>query len=136
MDHLLIANVSKVLLVLGTVFLVTKQVNKRSGDNPRSLHNRFKVLLYQLHVNGKKIGILLGFVHGFTIEPRNVTYVWTGRLLGLCMLVLLGTGAYLSIKQQSSIMTPEDDETWRTIRLLKWMFTPLLFIEIGLHYLL
>jgi hypothetical protein len=87
-------------------------------------------------VNGKKIGILLGFLHGFTIEPRNATYIMTGRLLGLIMLVLLATGAYLSIKQKSREMTPEEDQTWRTIRLIKWIFTPILFIAIALHYLL
>lgn len=132
----LIANISKVLLVLGTVFLVTKQINKRSGNNTDSFHKRHENILYQLHVNGKKIGILLGFVHGFTIESRNVSYIWTGRLLGAVMLVLLGTGAYLSIKQEAKMMTNEDDEVWRTIRVVKWIFTPLLFIAIGLHYLL
>ena len=36
MIHELIGNISKILLVLGTVFLITKLVNKRLGDKPDS----------------------------------------------------------------------------------------------------
>jgi hypothetical protein len=136
MIHELLGNISKVLLVLGTVFIITKLVNKQRGDKPDSFHNRNKKLLYQLHVNGSKIGVILGFVHGLTISPRASVYLLTGWFLGIVMLVLLGTGAYLSIKQKSRPMTAKDDEVWRTIRLLKWILTFILFPAIGIHYLL
>ena len=124
------------LLVLGTFFIVTKLVNKQRGDKPDSFHNRNKKLLYQLHVNGSKIGVILGFVYGLTIGPRDQIYLLTGGLLGIVMLVLLGTGVYLSIKQNSKPMTAEDDDAWRAVRLVKWVFTLILFPAIGIHYLL
>lgn len=135
MVHQLLGNISNVFLVLGVVFVVSKYVNKRTEDKPNSFHNRYKRLLYQLHINGSKIGVIVGFYHGLTIDPKDQIYLLTGWLLGFVMLVLLGTGAYLSIKQNSQPMTVEDDETWRTIRLVKWFFTFLLFPAIGVHYL-
>ena len=136
MVHELLGNISKITFVLGTIFIFTKIQNKKTGDKLESFHNRFKNILYQLHTNGTKIGIIAGFYHGLTIEAKALIYVNTGWILGIIMLVLLLTGAFLSIKQKSKPMTPKDDETYKTIRSIKWIFTILLYPAIGIHYLL
>ena len=132
----LLTNLAKILLVLGVVFIFTKIAGKRGGYNPNSFHNRNKNILYQLHVNGSKIGVILAFSHGFINSPKGQTTLLTGCLLGVIMLALLGLGAYLSIKQKSKPMTEQEDDRWKTHRLVKWILTPLLFLAIGIHYFL
>ncbi|MBN1682026.1 hypothetical protein JW865_00550 [Candidatus Bathyarchaeota archaeon] len=131
----ILSNISKVLLVLGTVFVISKMINKIQGNKVGSFHNKNFKTMYWLHVNGSKIGIILCFVHGFTIEPCQ-KYLYTGYFLGGIMLILLAIGAYLSIKMNSNPMGEEDDVKWRNLRLIKWVFTFLLFSAIAVHYLL
>ena len=63
-------------------------------------------------------------------------YVVTGWVLGAVMVVLLGLGAFLSIKSGAKPMDGEADRKWGRIRAVKWALTLLMFVALALHYLL
>jgi len=87
-----------------------------------------------VHVNVSKLAVFLAFVHGFTVTPMDGTYSVTGWLNGVTMVVLLGLGAYLSIKNDAKPMDEEGDVKWRTLRVVKWVLTVLAVFFLLLHY--
>jgi len=50
------------------------------------------------------------------------------------MVILLGLGAFLSIKNDSKPMDEERDQKWKTVRIVKWIFTVAVVIFLLLHY--
>jgi hypothetical protein len=132
-------NICKIFLVLVLFYPVYKILNKRKlkdGSNSSHHTTTTKRVLYQLHVNGSKVAVIFGFIHGIIRSPINQTYLITGWLLGIVMVILMGLGAFLSIKTHSKLMNREDDVKWRKIRIIKWILTVLVFLALALHYLL
>ena len=111
-------------------------LNKRKWQDASRPQSITKRVLYQLHINGSKVAVILGFIHGLIIAPLNQTYTITGWLLGIVMVALLVTGAFLSIKTKSKPMNREDDSKWKKMRISKWILTVLVFLTLALHYLL
>ncbi len=135
MLNTLIANLAKILCVIGVFFLLFKVFNRRTGNQRFA---RFYVKIskpfYQLHVNGSKFAIILGFIHGITIQPLDQIYLVTGWVLGIVMIILLALGTRMSIKMKSTMMTPEQDLEWRKIRYIKWSLTLLVLLLLIAHY--
>ena len=132
-------NICKIFLVLALFYPVYKILNKRKlvdGSNSGYHTSTTKRVLYQLHVNGSKVAVIFGFIHGIIRSPIDQTYLITGWLLGIVMVILMGMGAFLSIKNHSKPMNREDDVKWRKIRIIKWILTMLVFLILALHYLL
>jgi len=95
----LITNLAKILLVIGVPFVFFKSINKSVHNyGYTSFYQKIKRPFYQLHVNATKIGTVLAFVHGFTVQPISQMYILTGWLLGIIMIVLLGLG-YFSVSR-------------------------------------
>ncbi len=129
------ATVGKLSLVAGLLFVVLKIVYKRSNNERfRSFYEGRRTLLYQVHVNVSKLAVFLAFVHGFTVTPIDGTYNITGWLYGVSMVILLGLGAYLSIRNDAKPMDEERDRKWRTLRIAKWILTVLTVFVLLLHY--
>jgi membrane-bound ClpP family serine protease len=121
-------------LVLGLVYVMQKIVGKKIGQSMPKLLTERRQFWYGLHTNGSKLSVLLAFAHGLTIIPVDQTYTITGWVLGITLIVLTLLGAFLSIKQNSKPMSLEDDAKWKTIRIIKWILTILVFPLIALHY--
>jgi Zn-dependent protease len=105
----------------------------REGSDSYSTTKR---VLYQLHVNGAKVAVIFGFIHGIVRSPIDQIYMITGWLFGIVMVILTGLGAFLSIKTKSKPMNREDDVKWRKIRIIKWILTVLVLPALALHYFL
>ena len=129
-------NVCKILLVLALFYPIYKILNKRKLQDGSNSHSATKRVLYQLHVNGSKVAVISGVIHGLIITTLDQIYTITGWLLGIVMVALLVLGAFLSIKTNSKPMNREDDVKWRKIRIIKWILTVLVFLILALHYLL
>ena len=132
-------NICKIFLVLALFYPVYKILNKRKlvdGSNSGYHTSTTKRVLYQLHVNGSKVAVIFGFIHGIIRSPIDQTYLITGWLLGIVMVILMGVGAFLSIKNHSKPMNREDDFKWRKVRIIKWILTMLVFLILALHCLL
>jgi len=136
MLNVITVNVCKIFLVLALLYPIYKIVNKKKWEAASAPPSIVKRVLYQLHINGSKVAVIVGFIHGILIAPLNQTYTITGWLLGIVMVALLGTGAFLSIKTKSKPMNREDDLKWKKIRISKWILTVLVFLTLALHYLL
>jgi hypothetical protein len=78
----------------------------------------------------------LSFVHGVVVAQVDVVYVVTGWVLGDVMAILLGLGAFISIKSGAKPMDGKADRKWERIWAVKWALTLLLFVTLALHYLL
>lgn len=50
------------------------------------------------------------------------------------MVILLGLGAFLGIKNDSKPMDEEGDQKWKTVRTVKWIFTIAVVILLLLHF--
>ncbi len=130
------ANLAKLLGVIGVIFVFFKLNDKLLQNQTYStFYQKIKLPFYQIHVNGTKIAIILAFVHGFTVKPINQSYIITGWLLGITMLLLLVLGVLLSIKNKSKPMETEEDLEWKTIRIIKWILTACALLFLFLHYL-
>ncbi len=135
--NLLTANLCKILFVLGLPYVILKILDKRKGvEDKDSFFRSNKMVLYHLHLTGLKFAVIFSFVHGFMVARIDGVYVITGWVLGSVMVVLLGLGAFLSIKSGSEPMDWEDDRNRRRIRAVKWALTLLMFVSLALHYLL
>jgi hypothetical protein len=130
-----LATIAKLSLVLGSVFVVLKIVYKRTGNKRyRAFYERWGSPLYRVHVNVSKLAVFAAFIHGFTVKPADQIFSVTGWILGLSLVILLGTGAFLSIKNDSRPMDEEGDRRWRTIRMVKWILTAAVIPLLLLHY--
>ena len=131
----ILATTAKLTIILGSIFVVLKIMYKRSHNRKyRAFYERRRSLLYQVHVNVSKLAVFSAFIHGFIVKPIDQTYAITGWLLGAAMVILLGLGAFLSIKNDSKPMEEEGDRRWITVRVVKWIFTVAVIIFILLHY--
>ena len=129
------ASTGKLAYVAGLLFVVLKIAYKRTrSERFRSFYERNRMTLYQVHVNVSKLALLLAFVHGFTLTPLDWIYNVTGWLFGGELILMLGLGAYLSIKNDSKPMDDEGDRRFRTLRMVKWALTLLSVIFLLLHY--
>jgi len=129
-------NTCKIFLVLSVVYPVYKILNKRKLREGSNSYSTTKRVLYQLHVNGSKVAVIFGFIHGIIISQIDQIYTITGWLFGILMVIQMGLGTFLSIKTKSKPMNREDNVKWRKIRIIKWILTMLVFLALALHYLL
>jgi hypothetical protein len=129
-------NICKIFLVLALFHPVYKILNKRKMREGSDSYSTTKRVLYQLHVNGAKVAVIFGFIHGIVRSPIDQIYTITGWLFGIVMVILTGLGAFLSIKTKSKPMNREDDVKWRKIRIIKWILTVLVLPALALHYFL
>jgi len=129
-------NICKIFLVLSLFYPVYKILNKRKLREGSNSYSATKRVLYQLHVNGSKVAVIFGFIHGIIRSPIDPIYTITGWLFGIAMVIQMGLGTFLSIKTRSKPMNREDDVKWRKIRIIKWILTVLVFPALALHYLL
>lgn len=123
----MIADIAKILVVLGLIFIIVKVLGKRPN-----YYNK----LYILHKAGPGLATVLAFVHGLTYVPISQTYVWSGWFLGLSLLALMFIGIFLGF--QSNWIPFDDDKNreFRALRVLKWLLTGLVIIALASHYLI
>ena len=135
MLSLILATTAKLSLILGFVFIVLKIAYKRSQHRKyRAFYERGRPLLYQVHVNASKLAVVSALIHGYIATPMDQTYSITGWSLGASMVILLGLGAFLSIKNDSKPMDEERDQKWKTVRIVKGIFTVAVVVLLLLHY--
>lgn len=128
-------NLAKILVVVGVICVVFKIINKIWGNQSyRAFYAKMQRPFYHIHVNATKFAILLGFVHGLTIIPFDQSYIITGWALGIAMILLLGFGVWMSIKNGSQPLGEDKDLEWRSIRITKWVLTLSVFFLLFLHY--
>ncbi len=123
----MIADIAKILLGLGLIFIIVKGIGKRPAAYGK---------LYILHKAGAGIATVLGFIHGFTIVPQSQIYVTTGWFVGLSMLALLVIGVFLGFQNEWVPFDNDKDQKFKTLRIVKWILTLLVVIALGSHYLL
>jgi len=122
-----IADIAKILFVLGLIFIVVKGLGKRPGSYSK---------LYILHKAGPGLATILAFVHGLTYVPITQTYVWTGWLLGITLLALMAIGILLGFKSNWIPFEDEMDKKYKPLRITKWLLTVLVIILLAAHYLI
>jgi len=122
-----IADIAKILIVLGLIFIVVKGLGKRPGSYSK---------LYILHKAGPGIATILAFYHGLTYVPISQTYVWTGWLLGIILLALMAIGIFLGFKSNWVPFEDEMNKKYRVLRIVKWLLTALVIVAIAIHYLI
>ncbi|NHJ01861.1 MAG: hypothetical protein EAX86_06930 [Candidatus Heimdallarchaeota archaeon] len=128
------ASSAKILLLIGSIFIILKIIDKKWNNQPcHGFYEKRKVLLYHLHINGCKFALILSLVHGFTSTPVNQSDWITGWILGIIMVILLALGAILSIKNKSKPMDAKKDLEWKVIRFVKWGFTGVGFLFLVVH---
>ncbi|MFW9903248.1 MAG: hypothetical protein ACFFFH_02870 [Candidatus Thorarchaeota archaeon] len=131
----LAVNLAKILMVIGVFCVVLKIINKTwRNQSYNAFYTRMQRPLYHIHINATKFAIILGFIHGFTIISVDQSYIITGWALGIVMLLLLGFGVWMSIKNDSQPLSEDKDLEWRPIRITKWFLTLSVFFLLFLHY--
>jgi hypothetical protein len=123
----MIADIAKILIVLGLIFIVVKALGKRPNYYSK---------LYILHKAGPGLATVLAFVHGFTYVPISQTYIWTGWFLGLSLLALMFLGIFLGFRSNWIPFDAEKDKKYKTVRMLKWLLTIVVIIALATHYLI
>lgn len=126
----LLVNVSKILFGLSLIYIILKMLNRKTE---LSWYPKIKNALYQIHINTGKFATILGIAHAVFVIPQSTIYWVTGTLFGAVMIILLGLGAYMSIKLNKP-MTEQENSEWRKIRLVKWLLTIFAVVFIALHY--
>lgn len=133
---LVTAYLAKIFLVVGLIFLGLKILHKRiNNQRLNSFYEGAEKPLYLLHINATKFATILAFVHGFTAGPSSDSYLITGWILGIAMVLLLVLGAWMSIKNKSQPMNEFRDSDWRAVRIIKWLLTGLVILALASHYL-
>ncbi|MFX1538223.1 MAG: hypothetical protein ACFFDI_28845 [Promethearchaeota archaeon] len=133
-------NFSKILLVIGLIFVVLKIIEKILNNQTYSaFYERIKLPLYYLHKACPALATILAFIHGFVyfwlLIPVNQTYIITGWLLGIAMLVLSILGVILGFKNDWKPFDEAKDSEWKIMRTVKWILTICVFLFLILHYL-
>ena len=124
----MIADIAKILFVLGLIFLFVKLLKKKDAG--------YYNFIYNLHKAGPALATILGFAHGITITPLSTNYVWTGWFLGLVLVALLILGAVMGFKSEWIPYNDEQDQEYKLLRVAKWILTILLIVALGAHYLI
>ena len=132
----ILANISKIVLVIGLIFLFVKLIRNipKKEEGTRG-YDKVKVVLYNLHKVGPILATILAFIHGLIIPPINQTYVWTGWLLGITMVLLSGIGIFMGFKTKWVPYTEEENKKYLCMRIVKWILTGLMLVALALHYL-
>ncbi len=128
MVMIMIADIAKILFVLGLVFLFAKVLGKREAGYYKTTYN--------LHKAGAALATILGFVHGLTITPLSQTYVLTGWLLGFALLALFILGVVMGFKSEWIPYDDEQNQNYKGMRIVKWILTVLVVVSLGAHYLI
>jgi len=123
----MITDISKVLLVVGLLFIIVKGLGKRPSTYPA---------LYNLHKAGPALATILAFVHGLTIDPIDQTYATTGWFLGLSMLALFALGIFMGFNNKWVPFDDQKDAKFKKLRILKWILTATVIVALASHYLL
>ena len=118
-----------IFLIIGVIFLPLKLIQK-------DVENSRYRLLYKLHVNAPKLALILAYLHGFTRETINPPNIPTGWILGISLVILAALGALLSIKSNSEPLDDKGDSDWRSVRIVKWVFTVVIVFVLMLHFVL
>ena len=117
-----------VFLVIGVIFLPLKLFRK-------DLESSNYRILYKVHVNAPKLGLILAFVHGLTRETINPANVPTGWTIGISLILLAVLGVLVSFRNKSEPLDEQGDAEWRTVRVVKWILTVVIVLIISLHYI-
>lgn len=126
-----------IFLILGLPYPIYKIITKKKWqDASKPSPSITKRVLYQSHIIGPIVSVMAGFIHGLIITPWSQAYVTTGWLLGIVMVALGVTGAFLGIQTKFKPMTGDDDARWKKMRIAKWILTVLVFLTLALHYLI
>jgi hypothetical protein len=91
-------NICKIFLVLSLFYPVYKILNKRKLREGSNSYSATKRVLYQLHVNGSKVAVIFGFIHGIIRSPIDQIYTITGWLFGIVMVIQMGLGTFSASK--------------------------------------
>ena len=126
-------NVAKIFFGIGILLLFVKLFSKQKDVMSSSKKN---MILYNLHKALFGLSTILGFIHGLTIMPINLTYIITGWLFGILMILLCGIGIRMGFKNQWKPYTREQKHEYKKIRLLKWGISIMVCAFLGMHYLL
>ena len=130
----ILANISKVLIVAGLIFVIWKIFRKRSRKKPyESIQNNKKLIFYNIHKAGFILATILGFVH-FMIVEVNPIYNLSGWILGISMLVMSGQGIYLGFQSGWQPFTEDQDKKHKYMRISKWILTPIMFLSLVWHF--
>ncbi|TXT57837.1 MAG: membrane protein of unknown function [Candidatus Thorarchaeota archaeon] len=124
----IIADITKILFVLGLLFIFMKAIGKRSSGSYG--------ILYNVHKAGPSLATILAFIHGLLITPINPTYVWTGWLFGLNMILLMVLGIYMGFQSEWTPFDEEQNKKYKIFRIIKWILTITVIATLGMHYLL
>lgn len=131
------ANLSLAFLFLGLLFLIIKPLQKPSQQgSSQDSNNIAKNIMYQLHKAGPAIATILAFIHGFVIEPYNQTFMYTGLVFGLAMILLSGLGIIMGFKNKWIPYTAAEDRKYKKIRMIKWILTVVMIGTLIAHYVL
>lgn len=125
---MMIADIAKILFVLGLVFLFAKALRKSEAGYYKTTYN--------LHKAGAALATILGFIHGLTIVPLNQTYVLTGWILGITLLILFLLGVVMGFKSDWIPYNDEQNQRYKVMRIAKWALTILVIAALGAHYLI
>ncbi|MFX1579508.1 MAG: hypothetical protein ACFFBJ_07645 [Promethearchaeota archaeon] len=123
----MIADIAKILFGLGLIFIIVKGLGKKPTTYGK---------LYILHKAGAGIATILSFIHGFTIVPQSQTYLITGWCVGLLLLSLFVVGVFLGFQNNWVPFDDDKNRRFKKLRIFKWLFTALIVIALGSHYLL
>lgn len=124
----MLADIAKILFVVGLLFLFAKVTGKREAGS----YN----IVYNLHKAGPALATILGFIHGLTIVPISQMYILTGWILGAILLALLSIGIVMGFKSDWIPYNKQQDGEFKIFRSLKWLLTILVIIALGAHYLI
>ena len=129
------AIISTVLLILGLIYVIWKIITKKSQKSDSVMPiSKVKLILYNIHKSASALATILGFVHGFTVEAINQTYVITGWILGFSMIVMTGQGIFLGFQNGWQPFTEEKDQKFKFTRIIKWFLTLLMIITLVGHF--
>ncbi|NHI93215.1 MAG: hypothetical protein EAX96_11990 [Candidatus Lokiarchaeota archaeon] len=134
MISIIFENLSKIFLVIGLVSIFLKIILvKRNYDQ---ISEKKKLIIYNIHKASFSLSTIFAFIHGFTFVPINRTYIITGWLFGIVMIVLFLIGIKLGFQNNWKPYNEEENSKYKKIRALKWILTLLLMIFLVMHYFL
>jgi uncharacterized membrane protein len=128
------ANIGKVLIVAGLIFVVWKVVRKHSNKKPyETIKRSKKQTWYNIHKAAFALATILGFVHFVAVEV-DPKYLLSGWILGISMVIMFGQGIYLGFRSGWQPFTGAQDQQYKTMRIVKWILTPIMFLSMVWHF--
>lgn len=129
------AHSSEILLSIGLIFVFLKIVDKiLQKPAYKVYYEKVKLPFYYLHIICITLAVILAFLHGIIIKPLNNSYIVTGLLFGIILLISSGLGVILAFKGYWRPFNDEKDSELRNIRIIKWILTISAFISLLMHY--